>query len=171
MPEETEKQAEAVLEKDEQEEGEENEVEEAETPETDKSAALTSQLATTPSSNNKKLIVDDPYDYDKCQISLTITWLPNDGDPNGRQVIVSARNHLDAPIIRQFRDIDINLPQPFEGMLNEIRSMLPQRLNEKYKRELEAKPKRSVSKPVAAGSQDPQVKNPEPQATLFGVQV
>jgi hypothetical protein len=120
--------------------------------------------------NDKKLIVDDPYDFDRCQISLTVTWLPNDGDPNGRQVIVSVRNHLDAPIVRQYRDIDIALGEPFDGLLRELKEQLPQRLNEKYKRELEAKSRRTPARPAAASSPAAQAQMPAPQATLFGAQ-
>ena len=39
-------------------------------------------------------IEDDPYEWGKCAVTANIVWLP-DGS-----VMLGARNHLDAPVIR-----------------------------------------------------------------------
>lgn len=46
-----------------------------------------------------QVIVDDPYDWYQCQITLAVTWLPREEGKEEREVIVMGRTHDDAPII------------------------------------------------------------------------
>lgn len=42
-------------------------------------------------------ITAEPYKFDECTITVAITLLPSDGDPDGRRVLVSTRSHQDLP--------------------------------------------------------------------------
>ncbi|CAG0941140.1 hypothetical protein ANRL1_00402 [Anaerolineae bacterium] len=69
-----------------------------------------------------------PYAFDHCTIQIAIQLLPNDGDPNGRQVVVGVRSHLDAPILRLVRWHEIGaLPPLVDELLNALKAELPAR--------------------------------------------
>lgn len=51
--------------------------------------------------DGKAPITEDPYDFEQCTVTFTFTLLPADGDARGRRVVISARNHLDAPIFAE----------------------------------------------------------------------
>lgn len=77
-----------------------------------------------------KTLDNDPYTYEGCVISANISWLPSDENPAGRQIVVSVRNHLEAPIFRFYTESTL----PFENildvlgeMLQELREALPER--------------------------------------------
>lgn len=82
-------------------------------------------------------IADDPYKFDECVISISITLLPSDGDPHGRPVVLGIRNHLDAPIVKApIRLADLGeLPQPVKDLLTEIEVALPGRFAAKVERD------------------------------------
>lgn len=52
-----------------------------------------------PEPEKPQVIVDDPYDWYQCQITLAVTWLPREEDKGDREVIVMGRTHDDAPVI------------------------------------------------------------------------
>ena len=51
--------------------------------------------------DGKAPITEDPYDFERCTVTFSFTLLPADGDGRGRRVVISARNHLDAPIFAE----------------------------------------------------------------------
>src|SRR5262245_34948157 len=46
---------------------------------------------------------EQPYDWDKCAVRLSITFLPGDGDEGGRQIIIGCNTHSDPPLIETAR--------------------------------------------------------------------
>jgi hypothetical protein len=100
-------------------------------------------------------VLDDPYDFEQCQVTAAITWLPADGDPRGRPVLAGVRTHLDAPILRVYREANLPLaalPAILESLLAELRQQLPERQADRRKREAEAqrKPKAAARKAAPA---------------------
>jgi hypothetical protein len=69
-----------------------------------------------------------PYAFEHCTVQIAIQLLPDDGDPNGRQVVVGVRSHLDAPILRLVRWHEIGaLPLLVDELLNALKAELPAR--------------------------------------------
>ena len=57
------------------------------------------QAVPKPEPEKPKVIVDDPYDWYQCQITLAVTWLPREEGKEDREVIVMGRTHDDPPVI------------------------------------------------------------------------
>ena len=73
-------------------------------------------------------IAKQPYDFDHCTIQIAIQLLPDDGDSNGRMVVVGTRSHLDAPILRFIRLNELGvLPPIVNTLLDQLKSELPSR--------------------------------------------
>ncbi len=54
--------------------------------------------------------------------------MPDDGDPEGRPVVVGVRNHADTPIVALTRLATLEpLPQLVNELLNRLRAELPER--------------------------------------------
>ena len=87
-----------------------------------------------------------PYDFDHCTVQIAIQLLPDDGDPNGRSVVVGVRSHLDAPILRLVRLDGIGpLPPLVATLLDELKVDLPAReqaAREAFEKKKEEKAKR-----------------------------
>ncbi len=93
-----------------------------------------------------------PYDFEQCTVQIAIQLLPDDGNPQGRMIVVGVRSHLDAPILRVVRLNELGgLPPIVNTLLDELISELPAREQAaraafekkreekaKYKAELEA---------------------------------
>ena len=105
----------------------------------------------------KKGIEEEPYRFEMCTITVMLTFLPDDGDPQGRQVIVGCRSHLDAPDVCVYREQEIqgNLEEIVNEVLEEIRGKLPQRHVEKLRRESQkgkkTRGKRAAAQPTKPG--------------------
>ncbi len=114
---------------------------------------------TTPSPENPLLA--DPYDYAHCQITATITWLPSDDHPQGREVVLAVRNHEDPPLMRVYRATQLEglLEDTLEELLAELRRQLPARQLSKMRQEAETQPvkKASGTKPEASPNEKPQL--------------
>lgn len=84
--------------------------------------------ATPPAATPEKIVnplLGEPYDFDHCTAALQIVFLPDDGHPCGREVVVGARSHNGAPIIKVFRMQDVwPLSPPFENVLTELRQTI-----------------------------------------------
>jgi cell division septation protein DedD len=54
--------------------------------------------------------------------------MPDDGDPNGRLVMLGVRNHQDEPILSTCRLNDLMpLPDPIQQLLEQLKEQLPAR--------------------------------------------
>jgi len=98
-------------------------------------------------------IAKQPYNFDHCTVQIAIQLLPDDGDPNGRMVVVGTRSHLDAPILRFIRLNELGaLPPIVNALLDQLKNELPARdqaAREAYekKKEEQAKRKATVNAP------------------------
>ena len=71
---------------------------------------------------------EQPYDWDKCTVRLSITFLPGDGDEGGRQIIIGCNTHRDPPLIETVREAGLGgLPPVIAGLLEGLKRRLPQR--------------------------------------------
>lgn len=69
-----------------------------------------------------------PYAFDHCTVQIAIQLLPDDGDANGRMVVVGVRSHLDTPILRLVRLNDLGtLPPLVNELLDALKAELPAR--------------------------------------------
>ena len=102
---------------------------ETESPEGGTSASNASPPAETPADMSVRYEPEkQPYDFDHCTIQIVMQLLPDDGDPNGRRVVVGVRSHLDAPILRLVRLDELGAFSPFiSTLLDELKHELPRR--------------------------------------------
>ena len=113
-----------------------DETTETESPSQDDTADNVPSSSSTPSVQSKDdADVDDrceiakqPYDFDHCTVQIAIQLLPDDGDANGRIVVVGVRSHLDTPILRLVRLNELgSLPPPVNELLDALKAELPAR--------------------------------------------
>jgi hypothetical protein len=64
-------------------------------------------------------LLEDPYEWDKCTITLVYALLAD------RSVTVSVHNHKDDPIVRSFAEKDVPLPAKIQGQMNMLKSIWP----------------------------------------------
>ena len=77
----------------------------------------------------------EPFDWEKITITLVIQYLPSDGDPAGRQVMIGARNSKDSPSVHLLRESEIGeLPTCIQELLAELRTSLPNRQRVNFRR-------------------------------------
>lgn len=119
-------------------------------------------------------IEHDPYEWGKCAVTANIVWLP-DGS-----VMLGARNHLDAPVIRLLAGDELaslpghaaELPIPtseaIADLLAQLREELPLRAQAKAERDkaTEAKQKPSVGKKNAKPSPTTAPSTPTPASAV-----
>lgn len=86
-------------------------------------------------------LLDDPYKFDECTITVQLTMLPNDGHADGREVMVGVRNHADPFIMGIFRLNELPLPDGIRALLDELQEQLPARELAKAMRAAEANKK------------------------------
>lgn len=96
-----------------------------------------------------------PYEFDRCTVQIAIQLLPNDGDANGRPVLIGVRTHLDAPIVRMMRANELgDLPPAITTLVEQLKGELPAReeaTRERWEKEKEARARRhSKASPVKA---------------------
>jgi hypothetical protein len=141
-------------------------------PASDASADATSQAnAPTDKSeeetDDRSEIEKQQYDFDHCTVQVALQLLPDDGDANGRMVVVGVRSHLDAPILRVTRLNELGaLPPLVTALLNELKADLPNR--EQAARQAIAKKKEESArrKSVVTASRTPRGKKNAKATTL-----
>lgn len=87
-------------------------------------------------------LLDDPYEFDQCTITVQMTMLPDDGHQDGREVMVGVRNHADQFIMGIFRLGELPMPDGINSLLDQLREQLPARELAKAMRDAEANKKK-----------------------------
>ncbi|MDX9863213.1 MAG: hypothetical protein RBT34_00255 [Anaerolineaceae bacterium] len=124
-----------------------------------KDAGVTVDTSTKPDTTEKKKfkpLTEDPYTYADCIISATINWMPEDGEPGGRQMVIAVRNHQDQPIVRFCREAELSLediPELLGDMLNQLREDMPNRKMAMLEAKANEKKKKS---PAPAATAEPE---------------
>ena len=108
------------------------------------------------------VVEEDVYEFDKCLITVAMGFLPDDGDPNGRLVMLGVRNHQDEPILSTCRLNDLMpLPDPIQQLIEQLKEQLPARSEKATAKK--AKVKQDDEKRKAAGSKIKTPTKPAPQ--------
>ena len=132
-------------------------------------------------------VIDDSYDnLAACQVNITYSLLPIEGDSNSgeREVLVTVYDHDDPPLIRECRLKDLgDLPKIVKDMMAELAKTLPSRAEARAKAKQEEKEEREKRKARLAKSRTaktpaktaaktpaktPVTKEPAGQIDLFG---
>jgi hypothetical protein len=93
------------------------------------------------------VVEEDPYDFEKCLVSIGIGLLPDDGHPDGRPVMLGIRNHQDEPLIRMCRLNDLMpLPDRVQQLLDQLKDELPARSERAAAKKKKAEAARCKSK-------------------------
>jgi len=112
------------------EEGEEESGKNAAGDEIPATASGTTSNATSQPTPQKpvNVVEEDVYEFGKCLITVAMGLMPDDGDPNGRLVMLGVRNHLDQPILSACRLNDLMpLPDPILQLIEQLQEQLPVR--------------------------------------------
>jgi hypothetical protein len=100
---------------------------EAEIPAADNQAAVPTQTAEE-DDDELSPVEREPYEFDRCTLTISLQLLPTDGDPGGRRVLIGVRNHLDQPIIQAVRESELGpLPSVISELLEQLKADLPSR--------------------------------------------
>ena len=65
----------------------------------------------------------EPYDFDRCTTKIVILLHPGDS----ADCTIAVSTHEDIPITKIVRRSQLNLPEPVEELLEELKTDLPQR--------------------------------------------
>ena len=122
--------------------------------ETPAEPAAEGEAAAAAATSSMPALDKEPFDWEKITITLVIQYLPTDGDPAGRQVMMGVRNSKDSPIVRLLRESEIGeLPTCIQELLTELRASLPNRQLRSLKAKAKTAPRKP--KPAAAPAQAP----------------
>ena len=101
--------------------------------------------------------------YEKTTITITISLLPADNDPQGRGVILSASNTGDLPVSKWLREKDIlPLPEAIASLIEELKADLP---NRETRRKLISIKQQNAATPPTSNKASSQSALPEKQET------
>lgn len=69
----------------------------------------------------------EPYDFDRCTTKIVILLHPGDSANNDAQCTIAVSTHEDIPLTQIVKRSQVNLPEPVEELLEELKADLPQR--------------------------------------------
>jgi hypothetical protein len=154
----------------------EEETAEEENSDTPAAPATSATTASQPASKPVNVVEEDVYEFDKCLISVAMGMLPDDGNPDGRLVMLGVRNHQDEPIFATCRLNDLApLPDPIQQLLERLKEQLPARSEKAARKKAkEEEQKRnaanSKAKTTQAKAVPPKVEKPRPTSmNLFDI--
>jgi len=117
----------------------------------DSANAITTPTPATPETDKdeRSEIEKQPYDFEHCTVQIAIQLLPDDGDANGRMVVVGVRSHLDTPLLRLVRLNQLGtLPPLVIELLDALKAELPireQAARDAFEKKKEEKAKRQAT--------------------------
>ncbi|MBL8172575.1 MAG: hypothetical protein JNJ50_30905 [Acidobacteria bacterium] len=77
--------------------------------------------------NSEQPSQNEPYEWEKCTVRLSITFFPDDGNEGGRQVVLGCNTHNDPPLIEPVREAELGtLPPIVVNLLEGLKQRLPQ---------------------------------------------
>lgn len=90
--------------------------------------------------SNEPAANEQPYDWDKCTIRLSITFFPSDGSGDSRRIVLGCNTHNDPPLIEVVRESALGIwPPVIADLFERLKQRLPQRAEiAKSRREAEA---------------------------------
>jgi hypothetical protein len=140
------------------EEGEEESGENTAGDESPAAASGTASTATSQPAPQKpvNVVEEDVYEFDKCLITVAMGFLPDDGDPNGRLVMLGVRNHQDEPILSTCRLNNLMpLPDPIQQLIEQLKEQLPARSEKAATKKAKAKEDEEKRKAVGNKTKTP----------------
>ncbi|MFN7971237.1 MAG: hypothetical protein U0166_02650 [Acidobacteriota bacterium] len=91
-------------------------------------------MAETPTAEPARLLEEtatgalEPYEFERCTVHVSLTLHPDDGDPRGRLVSVTAWTHKAPPVIETLRHGDLGpLPEALQGVFAKLKDALGER--------------------------------------------
>ena len=93
----------------------------------------------------------EPYEWDRATLFIGMVIYPEDGDPGGRKVTVTAWTHRDAPVAVTCRKQELGaFPKPMAAALKQLAAEFPAREAASRERDrLAAERRATAAKPVA----------------------
>jgi hypothetical protein len=92
------------------------------------------------------VVEEDPYEFDKCLITIAMALIPDDGSPDGRKVMLGVRNHQDEPLLTTCRLSDLMpLPDPVQLLIEQLKEQLPARSEKAVERKKAAEEKKKTA--------------------------
>jgi hypothetical protein len=92
------------------------------------------------------VVEQDPYNFDQCLITIAMALMPDDGNPEGRPVMLGVRNHQDEPLMGTCRLSDLMpLPDPVQQLIEQLKADLPVRSERTAKRRKDEEDKRKAA--------------------------
>ncbi|HEU4597637.1 MAG TPA: hypothetical protein VFS10_21090 [Pyrinomonadaceae bacterium] len=99
---------------------------------------------------------DEPYVFNDCTVTINIQLLPDDGDADGREVIIAVSSHIEGPLVELTRlRLLGELPPPVAELVKLHEGRLPalgEARAEQRQRETTAKTSGAKSKTTVRGS-------------------
>lgn len=131
-------------------------------------------LSETEESNNlQSEQPEEPYIFEKSTVELHLTFKPEDGNSDGRIVIISASSHGDFPVSEKIRESSLGeLAPPLKELLKELVADFPNRQVRRQianaRNQKRNKP-RSEASSATASTTSTESKSTGTQLTLFGI--
>jgi hypothetical protein len=96
-------------------------------------------------------IKNDPYDFDQCQVQVSILFLPRNGN-EPRMAVCGVKTHDDDPLIetRPGDELLATLPADILGMLDRVKSQMPGRAMERMTKKQMPALKKKTPRPISA---------------------